>query len=264
MFMMQRFLGFGPCAGVVLAAGLALMPGTAERAAIATDTADTAASRYRACLNRAVADPAAALAEAAAWQASGGGAAARHCLAAARLQLGQPVEAARDFEALAAASPAGSSRKRTLLSQAGDAWLAADDAERAVASFNQALALLGTDTAALIGRARARAAQRQLAVAIDDLSAAIAADPLLTEAFVLRASALRQLGHFDRAAADLETALTLTPNAPEALLERGLLRQAAGDPLGARSDWQHLVAQAPGSAAAEVARRHLDDAGDRP
>lgn len=263
----MRARAAGPAlAGVALVATVAYAADGAGRAAIAAaaDAAGTPAARYRACLNRAVDDPAAARAEAEAWQAAGGGDAARHCLAAARLKLGQPAEAARDFEALAAASPAGSNRRRTLLRQAGDAWLAADNAEQAAKAFEQALNLSGSDTAALIGRARARAEQRQFALAIDDLTAAIDADPLLTEAFVLRASALRQLGHLDRAAVDLETALTITANDPDAFLERGLLRQAAGDALGARSDWQHLLSLAPGSAAAEVARRHLSDASAAP
>jgi len=64
-----------------------------------------------------------------------------------------------------------------------------------------------------------------------------------------------------RAAAD--RALALDPDHPEALLERGILRQAAADPDGARADWLRLLRIAPESAAADLAAQNLEllDAG---
>jgi regulator of sirC expression with transglutaminase-like and TPR domain len=44
---------------------------------------------------------------------------------------------------------------------------------------------------------------------------------------------------------------------PEALLERGIIRQLKGDTAGAKADWQRAVALAPDSATADLAQQNL-------
>ena len=57
---------------------------------------------------------------------------------------------------------------------------------------------------------------------------------------------------------DVQLALALAPRLPEALLERGILRRAAGDLAGARDDWLQIRMGAPDSVAAETAGRLLE------
>ena len=75
---------------------------------------------------------------------------------------------------------------------------------------------------------------------------------------MLRASAYRQLDQAARAGAELERALALEPENPDGLLERGILRHAAGDRAGARQDWLQAVTLAPESPAADAARARLE------
>jgi len=74
---------------------------------------------------------------------------------------------------------------------------------------------------------------------------------------VLRASAWRGLGRLAEAAADIDRALALDPDDPDALLERGILRQRRGDLDGARADWDRARALAPDSATGDLAEQNL-------
>ncbi len=223
-----------------------------------TFAAEDPVARYHACLKRVSEDPAAAHAAARTWIKEGGGEAARHCAAAADLALGRPKDAAEGFELLSAA-PGSVSRRATLLAQAAEAWVQAGAPDRAYAVLTEALGLVPGDAKLLIDRARAAVELGRLDDAVDDLTRALDADALDVEVYALRASVLRRDGQLDRAAVDVDTALLLDPNNPDVLLERGLLRQAAGDRSGARDDWQKVVKIAPQSTAAAMARRHLGD-----
>ena len=55
----------------------------------------------------------------------------------------------------------------------------------------------------------------------------------------------------------LDRALAADPEDPEALLERGVLRQRRGDPAGARADWERAVELAPDTPAGELAQQNL-------
>ncbi|NJO67701.1 MAG: tetratricopeptide repeat protein [Rhodospirillales bacterium] len=217
-------------------------------------------ARYRECLAQIGIDPLAASNAANQWVKEGGGDAARHCRAMARQSAGLPRDAAEEFELLSANAPP--QRKATLLAQAADAWVEAGAPDRALAVLTEALALQPNDPALLIQRAQTSVALGQLDAAVEDLNMAIDSDGFLMEAYVLRASALRRLDRLDRSALDLDTVLSLDRDNPDALLERGLLRQAAGDRENAREDWRRVVAVAPDSAAAAMATRHLEDAGE--
>ena len=75
---------------------------------------------------------------------------------------------------------------------------------------------------------------------------------------VFRAAARRHLGDLQRALEDVELVLALAPDRIDALIERGILRQIAGEPGGARADWLKVLETAPATPAAELARRHLE------
>ena len=60
-----------------------------------------------------------------------------------------------------------------------------------------------------------------------------------------------------RARADADRAVALDPENPEALLERGIDRQRAGDEAGARADWERAKTLAPDSATADLAEQNL-------
>jgi tetratricopeptide (TPR) repeat protein len=218
-----------------------------------------AGNRYYACMDQVRSDASKALQTAEAWRKQGGGEAARHCAAAAEMELGRFAEAGETLDALARNGSQDSPVLRaSIYGQAAHAWLAADMPDRAEAASTDALTLVPRDAGLLVLRARARAGQRRFGEAISDLDQAIIIDPKLADAYVFRASALRQEKALDSAAADLDEALALDPGHPEALLERGIVRRLEGDDAGARADWQTLIATQPKTPAAESARLNLE------
>src|SRR3546814_13378327 len=98
-----------------------------------------------------------------------------------------------------------------------------------------------------IDRAMTLAAKGRYWEAIDDLNLALAADPRRVDALVLRASAYRYVDAPDFALKNVERALAIAPEHPEALLERGILRRLKGDVAGARADWLQLLDLPPGT-----------------
>jgi tetratricopeptide (TPR) repeat protein len=244
-----------------VASSIVLLRLATAASALAASAGDKASpqDRYHACMNQVVADADKALRTAREWQNNGGGDAARHCAAAAEMELGRFAEAGETLEALARdGSKNRSILRASLYGQAAHAWLAADMPDRAAAASTEALTLVPGDAGLRVLRARARAGQHRFGEAISDLDQAIIIDPKLADAYVFRASALRQEKALDSAAADLDEALSLDPRHPEALLERGIVRLLKGDVTGARADWQTLIAAAPGTPAAESARLNLD------
>lgn len=120
-------------ASTVLATALAAAPAPAAEI-------DNAA-QYRACMALAAQDPEQALEKAMAWRDTGGGDAARHCVAKALMGLGQYDEAARRFEALAQDIKAEPAFKARILGHAAQAWLMDGSAERAQGVLAAALRL---------------------------------------------------------------------------------------------------------------------------
>jgi tetratricopeptide (TPR) repeat protein len=242
----------------ITAAIILLLPAAANAAAAAKGGAVGAERRYQNCMAQVGTDAHKALRSAEDWQNRGGGDAARHCAAAAEMELGRYAQAAGTLDTLAGETTAVPVLRASLFGQAAHAWLAADEPKLAEASATNALTLVPGDTGLLLLRARALAGQRRFADAITDLDQAITIDPQLADAYVYRASAMRQDDALVSAELDLDKALALDPQHPEALLERGILRRIKGDDAGARDDWQALVAAAPKSPAAEQARLNLE------
>ncbi len=243
-----------------LCAAALIMGMAAANAAIPTDALVTAAEadRYHACMALTERDPQKAFDEALAWSDTGGGAAARHCAAAALLALGLPRDAALRLEALAQDFAGGVQQRQQLLGDAAHAWLGAGDFERAEAVLDAALALGIAPSELLVDRAVVRATRDNMTGALEDLDAALAADPQNAEAWTLRASAKRRTGNEQGALADAQRALAIAPDDPEALLERGLIYAQAGNAQAARADWMTVLRTAPASPAAIAAQSHLE------
>ncbi|MCP5367257.1 MAG: hypothetical protein H6907_20705 [Hyphomicrobiales bacterium] len=235
---------------------------------------------YRECMALVDRHPEEAFEEALAWQALGGGEAARHCGARARIGLKQYGQAATLLEDLAQSTRRGLGFKARFLAQAAQAWRLAGDDARALAVLDTALRLgeeakgaggegeaSGLDPAItadlLTDRASVLAAQGRLWDAVDDLNRVLERDPGAVDALVFRATAYRLLDGkdtptLDLAAADLERALALDPDHVEGRLERGNLRRLRGDDAGARADWLGVLDRAPKSPAATAARANLE------
>jgi len=193
------------------------------------------------------------------WKDAGGGAAAVHCSAVALVAMKHYSEAALKLDQLAHTSATGDGATRaSLLDQAGNAWLLAGQPENALASFSAALTLAPGDSDMLADRARAKAMQKDWAGAESDLTLALQRSPANAEVYVLRASARHALGRKSEALADVEQALRVKPNYAEALVERGAMKLENGDKVGARADWQAVLNQAPEGAAADSARKHIE------
>ena len=197
------------------------------------------------------------------WTRRGGGEAADRCAALALMALGSPERGAARLEALAARSDAPAERRAALYAEAVQGWMLAGDAGRAYAAATLGLSLAPQDAGLLLDRALAAGTLGRFTEALADLDRAVTLDPRRAEAWVFRASALRQMRRPAEALEAIGRALALDPDHPEGLLERGILRQAAGDAEGARADWRRLLAVAPDSAAADLAAQNLEllDAG---
>lgn len=244
-----------PCPSVLLSTILILASAVQLRAASLDD-----ALLYTDCMKLAREAPEQAFEEALAWRDDNGGPAARHCVAVALIELGQPAEAAHRLELLAQELAPGEPRTGSeILGQAGQAWLAAGETARAFAAQSAALELAPGDVELLIDRSITLAGTGQFWEAIADLDRAAKLAPGHAEVLILRASAYRRVDGRDLALEDVQRALALEPGNPEGLLERGILRRLAGDRAGARRDWLKVLERAPDGPAAESARGHLEE-----
>lgn len=212
---------------------------------------------YEKCLGMLTNDPAGAQVFAEAWEATGGGDGATHCLALATVALGDPEKGATMLEALAAKSTGSDLSRATVYGQADQAWLIAGDAEHAFGAATLALALSPDDTDLLVDRAVAGGLLERYQDSVDDLTAALDVDQRRADAYTFRGSAWRHLGRMELAQDDIDRALLLDPDRPESLLERGILRQRRNDARGARADWERAIALSPDSATADLAQQNL-------
>ncbi len=212
---------------------------------------------YERCLSMLVTDPEGAQALAETWQTAGGGDGAEHCLALARIALGDPEEGAGMLEKLAGDARRPGAARAAMYRQATQAWLMTGDSAHAFADGTQALALSPDDPDLLIDHAVAAGSLDKWQVAVDDLTHALDVDPNRPDAMVLRGSAWRHLGHDDLAQDDVDRALALDAGNAEALLERGILRQRRADAAGARDDWEKAISIAPDTPTADLAEQNL-------
>ncbi len=218
--------------------------------------------QYRACLALVYRQADKALESAKAWWIRGGGKSAGHCAALALLELGRLGEAAKRLEGLAMNSPDSAKvPAEALLAQAANIWLLADDLEEARRVIAKALELAPDDADILIDRARILAAGGAYGEALADLDRSLTLKPADSDTHAFRASALRRLGQNDAAFQAIELAIDLDSKKPSAWFERGAIRRALGDKLGAEADWRETLRQFDGTPAADAALVELESLG---
>lgn len=216
--------------------------------------------KYEACMKLAGTTPKNALTQAMTWEKAGGGDAARHCVAAAYMGLGQYDDAALELERIARTLPQVKAPVMAqLFGQAAQAWMRINKSDRALADIDEGLKLDKSSVDLLVFRAVIKGNQEQYFDALDDLNAAYDLTSDRATILVLRATAYRKLDQPDLAKDNIDMALKADPNDPDALLERGTQRALAGDRDGARQDWLKTIELDPNSPAADDARADLAD-----
>jgi tetratricopeptide (TPR) repeat protein len=248
---------FALLAGLVPVAG-ALFSNSAKAQTIISDP--------ETCRRRAEASPQQTLPLAKAWEEAGGGNAARHCIAYTLSLTGEWRGAAHIFSSLADEMN-GFYRKHPdsdlagtvapLYGQAAQAWLQADEPEKALAALDSALALKPKDESLHIDRLVALGQSGDFEGAVSESDAILDLDPKSSDAWLYRAGALREMGLPDQALDAIGEAMRLKPDDPAILLERGSIRRAAGDGPGARADWQKVLDVAPATPEATLAGKNL-------
>lgn len=215
------------------------------------------------CLETVTTDPAAAMAEAEALYQGANTIGSRHCLGVALVAQGEAARGARVLDDLAheAAAARGMTAdvQGAIWADAGRAWLEADDIDKALAAFDAAVAKTPQEMELRVDRAVALGNARRFWEAIDDLNLALANGIDTAEAYLLRASAWREVGTTELAMDDINRAATKAPGDPDVMLERGRIRKLAKDIAGAQRDFLDVLKIAPSSDAGNAARHELEE-----
>jgi tetratricopeptide (TPR) repeat protein len=237
---------------------------------LALAAAGTAApANLKACTDQAASAPAEAEAAAERWAIKGGGADARLCQGLALAALERWPAAALAFEQAAGeAVQRRDPRQGDLWVQAGNAWLAANEAAKAKSAFDAALAtnaLAGPlQGEAYLDRARAAVALGNEAGARADIDKALALVPGDGFAWYLSAALARRQGDLKRARADIAKAVGLAPDESPILLEAGNIAASSDEIEGAKALYARAARAQPGSDAARAARAALAANPDAP
>lgn len=247
--------GEGHRASIRLALLLPLLAATAA-------TAQTSeAQRYHDCLALVRQKPADGETAANAWRLAGGGARARQCLGLAYVAEGRYPAAATAFENGARlAETAHEPVAADLWAQAGNAALLAGDNASADAWLGAALVATrepGKRGAILVDRAHAAVALGKPARARGDLDEAVKLTPDDPDAWLLSATLARRDKQLKRAETDIAEAAKRAPNDPDVLLEQGNIAGLAGRADEAKARWRAAVKADPKSEAGISAAKAL-------
>lgn len=153
-----------------------------------------------------------------------------------------------------------------LMAMAGNAALANGDNARAMDWFDRALAVKDYDDhaargAILADRARALVAMGRTAEADTTLAQARGEASGDAGVFLLSATLARRSKQLAAAQGFIETAATLNPRDPAIGLEAGVIAVLAGHDSAARKSWNSVLAAAPDSEEAKIARGYLAQLG---
>jgi tetratricopeptide (TPR) repeat protein len=185
------------------------------------------AARLDACLAKIETDPDNAYEDGLAWTYQGNRPGARQCTALALIALGHPEEGAARLQSLANATDGGTMEQRAAyLSQAGNAWIQAEDPDAALVAFDGAIKIAPDAPELLMDRASAHLLLEHYDEAIEDLDAALRYTPDLGEAHQLRGQAWLEKGDPDKAMLDVTAAMDADPENVATLVLRGRVREA--------------------------------------
>jgi tetratricopeptide (TPR) repeat protein len=194
---------------------------------VSAGIAQTEATRLDTCIARIDANPEEAYEDALAWSFEGNRPGARQCVALSLIALGQEAEGAARLEELANATDGGTLEQRALyLTQAGNAWLVAGAPEAAIVTLTNALKIVPGDPNLLVDRASAHIMLEQWTKAISDLDTALQSSPGFGTAHYLRAEARLGKGDLDLALEDVKAAMIAEPDNIDTLVLRGRVREA--------------------------------------
>lgn len=239
---------------------IALSLAQAATPAPATPTAQE--SRLSACVEQTRMAPERAVETANAWRAEGGGLDARQCLGLAYVALARWRAAGTTYEQAAReADTAQSPRRTTFWVQSGNAWLAAEEAERAMQAFDAALlaSSLGQELRGEVhlDRARAQVALGNMAGARSDLDRALQLVPADPMAWYLSAGLAARQDDLPRAATDIARARQLAGTDPDVLLLAGTIAGLQGNGAEAERLYRQVATSAPESDAGRSAAAAL-------
>lgn len=226
------------------------------------------------CLQKAASDPDAAMVEVQTWLGEsrdpGQQVRANQCLGMLRSNAGDFAGAAEAFaQAVAGVPKAQEIAAVPLMGMAGNAALAAGQADAAVAWFDRALGVKGgADNAALadlqIDRSRALVAGDRIAEAAAALDEAHRLAPEDGEGWLLSATLARRQDQLDRAQRDIEIAARYAPRDPRVGLEAGVIAVLSGRDEAARKSWQSVIAADKDGEAGRTAQGYLEQLGPAP
>jgi tetratricopeptide (TPR) repeat protein len=184
-------------------------------------------ARLEACLTKIETDPDDAYEDGLAWLYQGNRPGARQCTAMALIALGHQAEGAERLKNLANSTDGGTLEQRAAyLSQAGNAWIEAEDPDSALQAFNGALKIAPDAPELLLDRASAHILLENYDEAIDDLDAVLLRVPDHGEAYQMRGAAWLAKGDPDRAMLDVTAAMEADPEDINTLVLRGQVREA--------------------------------------
>jgi tetratricopeptide (TPR) repeat protein len=222
------------------------------------------ADRLHACLALVRSNPQQAATEAQAWVTEGGTGrlSARRCLGLAFAAQEQWAAAATVYDQAAQDGEAASDPGRAgFRAQAGNAWLAAGEPQRALQALDAALTTPGLAPAqrgqALLDRARAQVALGRADRARADIDSALQLLPNDGFAWYLSAALARRSNDPVRAAGDIARARTFSPDDPDVLLLAGTIVGQAGNMNEAYTLYRRVVELAPDSDAGRQAAASL-------
>jgi tetratricopeptide (TPR) repeat protein len=145
--------------------------------------------------------------------------------------------------------------------QAGNAWLAAGEAQRGLQALDGALTTPGLDQAqrgqALLDRARAQVALGHADRARTDIDSALQLVPNDGFAWYLSAALARRANDLVRAASDIARARQYSPDDPDILLLAGTIMGQGGNMNEAYALYRRVVELAPDSEAGRQAAASL-------
>ena len=178
--------------------------------------------RLEECVKKIDTDPEAAYEQAMAWGNETHAPEASRCAALAMIGRGEPLIGAQRLEALAKEKNATDmSTRAEILVEAGNAFILAEQPQRAIADFNAALKIAPDSPDTLIDRARAKIMLGDWRNGEEDLSVALDKRPKDWYALTLRAQTRLKQGAYDLALKDAEASLKLEPKNDAALEIRG-------------------------------------------
>ena len=137
-------------------------------------------------------------------------------------------------------------------------WLQVGYWRDSFALFDHALDVTGPNAVVLNYRAAAYNSIGKPALAMSDLSAAIAIDPGYAHSYNNRGIALQSLGQLPRAEADYTEAIRIDPGYVDAYVNRGIVLEAMSDPRRAVGDLTSAIRINPGRADAYYNRANAD------